>query len=110
MKKIEAIIVDGVVYDVMKVAKGCRCAYCDFRDDEWNCHGFEYFNYCPIGLGLYFKRRKKAEYNKWRRGDSPYKFGMNPQRMPFSTKEFGAIIDRAVEILEGQEEESEMKE
>lgn len=40
-----------------------------------------------------------VEYNKWRRGDSPYKYGMDPRRMPFSTKQFGAIIDRAVEIL-----------
>ena len=40
-----------------------------------------------------------AEYNKWRRGDLPYKSGMDPRRMPYSTKEFGAIVDRAVEIL-----------
>jgi hypothetical protein len=40
-----------------------------------------------------------AEYQKYRRGESPYDYGIIPHRQPFTGKELGAIIDRAVEIL-----------
>jgi hypothetical protein len=40
-----------------------------------------------------------AEYQKYRRGESPYDYGITPHRQPFTGKELGAIIDRAVEIL-----------
>lgn len=40
-----------------------------------------------------------AEYQKYRRGEPPYDYGITPHRQPFSAKELGAIIDRAVELL-----------
>lgn len=41
------------------------------------------------------------EYQKYRRGEPPYIYGIVPHRQPFSAKELGAIIDRAVELLKG---------
>lgn len=38
-----------------------------------------------------------TEYNKWRRGEPPYAWGGN--KMPFVPSELGAIITRAVELL-----------
>lgn len=38
-----------------------------------------------------------TEYNKWRRGEPPYAWGGN--KMPFMPSELGAIITRAVELL-----------
>ena len=43
--------------------------------------------------------RQLQEYQKYRRGEPPYDYGITPHRYPFSAKELGAIIDRAVEIL-----------
>lgn len=43
-----------------------------------------------------------VEYQAYRRGESPYDYGIIPHRQPFSAIEFGAIIDRAVELLNGQ--------
>ena len=40
-----------------------------------------------------------VEYQKYRRGEPPYDYGITPHRQPFTAKELGAIIDRAVEIL-----------
>lgn len=40
-----------------------------------------------------------AEHQKYRRGEPPYDYGITSHRQPFSAKELGAIIDRAVEIL-----------
>lgn len=41
-----------------------------------------------------------VEYQKWRRGEPPYDYVVIPShRQPFSAKELGAIIDRAVELL-----------
>lgn len=39
------------------------------------------------------------EYQKYRRGEPPYDYGITPHRQPFTPRELGAIIDRAVEIL-----------
>jgi hypothetical protein len=39
------------------------------------------------------------EYQKYRRGEPPYDYGITPHRQPFTAKELGAIIDRAVELL-----------
>jgi hypothetical protein len=40
-----------------------------------------------------------VEYQKYRRGEPPYDYGITPHCHPFTVKELGAIIDRAVEIL-----------
>lgn len=40
-----------------------------------------------------------AEYQKYRRGESPYNYGLIPHPHPFTPYELGAIIDRAVELL-----------
>lgn len=40
-----------------------------------------------------------VEYQKWRRGESPYDYGLVPKEHPFTPYELSAIIDRAVEIL-----------
>lgn len=42
------------------------------------------------------------EYQKYRRGEPPYDYGITPHRQPFTPYELGAIIDRAVEILKGE--------
>lgn len=44
------------------------------------------------------------EYQKYRHGESPYDYGITPHRQPFSAKELGAIIDRAIELLKGGNE------
>ena len=41
--------------------------------------------------------RQLQEHQKWRRGKPPYEYG--GYNMPFSPRELGAIIDRAVELL-----------
>lgn len=38
-----------------------------------------------------------AEYNKWRRSEPPYAWGGD--KMPFTPRELGDIINRAVELL-----------
>ena len=43
-----------------------------------------------------------VEYQKWRRGEPPYNYGLTPKH-PFTPYELGAIIDRAVKILKGVE-------
>lgn len=40
-----------------------------------------------------------VEYQKYRRGESPYDYGITPHRQPFTPYELGAIIDRAAELL-----------
>jgi hypothetical protein len=40
-----------------------------------------------------------VEYQKYRRGEPPYDYGIVPHRQPFTAKELGAIIDRAIELL-----------
>lgn len=40
-----------------------------------------------------------VEYQKWRRGESPYDYGFYSHHNPFTSYELGAIIDRAVKIL-----------
>lgn len=43
--------------------------------------------------------KQLVEYQAWRRGESPYDYGLVPHPHPFTPYELGAIIDRAVEIL-----------
>lgn len=38
-----------------------------------------------------------AEYQKWRRGEPPYAYGCDNH--PFTPKELGDIINRAIELL-----------
>jgi hypothetical protein len=47
--------------------------------------------------------KQLVEYQKYRRGEPPYDYGVTPHRQPFTPKELGAIIDRAVEILKEAE-------
>jgi hypothetical protein len=42
------------------------------------------------------------EFQKYRRGAPPYDYGITPHRQPFTGKELGAIIDRAIELLEDE--------
>jgi hypothetical protein len=43
--------------------------------------------------------KQLQEYQKYRRGEPPYDYGITPHRQPFTPYELGAIIDRAVELL-----------
>jgi hypothetical protein len=43
--------------------------------------------------------RQLQEYQKYRRGEPPYIYGIVPHCQPFTAKELGAIIDRAIELL-----------
>lgn len=38
-----------------------------------------------------------VEYQKYRRGESPYQYGTD--NMPFTPRELGDIINRAIELL-----------
>ena len=40
-----------------------------------------------------------VEYQKWRRGEPPYDYGLVSRPHPFAPYELGAIIGRAVELL-----------
>lgn len=40
-----------------------------------------------------------AEYQKWRRGEPPYDYGLIPKQHPFTPYELGEIIDRAIGLL-----------
>lgn len=40
-----------------------------------------------------------VEYQKYRRGESPYDYGITPHRQPFTPRELGDIINRAIELL-----------
>ena len=42
--------------------------------------------------------KQLIEYQKWRRGESPYPYGAD--NAPFTPRELGDIINRAIEILE----------
>lgn len=46
-----------------------------------------------------------AELNKWRKGEPPYNYGWN--KPPLTPIEFDAILDRAVELLNGQKSKIE---
>lgn len=41
-----------------------------------------------------------TECNKWRNGEPPYNYGWN--KPPLTPREFDAILDRAVELLNEQ--------
>ena len=43
------------------------------------------------------------EYQAWRRGESPYDYGLVPLPQPFEPRELGAIVDRAIELLKEKE-------
>lgn len=51
--------------------------------------------------------RQLQEFQKYRRGEPPYDYGVVPHRQPFTPYELGAIIDRAVELLNGQKSKIE---
>lgn len=42
-------------------------------------------------------------YQSWRRGESPYDYGLVPHPDPFTPHELGMIIDRAIELLKERE-------
>jgi hypothetical protein len=44
-------------------------------------------------------------YQSWRRGESPYDYGLVPCPDPFTPYELGEIIDRAIELLKRKSEE-----
>jgi hypothetical protein len=46
--------------------------------------------------------KQLQEYQKYRRGEPPYIYGIVPHRQPFTSFELGAIIDRAIELLTEQ--------
>lgn len=43
--------------------------------------------------------RHLVEYQKWRRGEPPYDYGISQPHNQFALREIGAIIDRAIELL-----------
>jgi hypothetical protein len=46
-------------------------------------------------------------YQSWRRGESPYDYGLIPLPDPFTPYELGEIIDRAIELLKEKEVKDE---
>lgn len=47
------------------------------------------------------------DYQAWRRGESPYDYGLTPHSDLFPPKELGMIIDRAIELLKEKEVKDE---
>lgn len=64
MKKIEAIIVDGIVYDMAQRRKGNACDKCAFYDRSssyYDCAIFGWRDQCVTKRGYYFRKRKETK-------------------------------------------------